>query len=137
MEQTFLNQATNIVTGGPEKAIPSLPAGLRGYNNDAAGAYFSVIERLGYAPAGLKDQLLNAPLQVEEEQDAHFGNPAANPYPTVSVSMLDKSDIYYQVAITKLQPILQRRVASTTSPTLKAHYQLLLAKIDKALGVKK
>ena len=71
MEQTFLNQATNIVTGGPEKAIPSLPAGLRGYNNDAAGAYFSVIERLGYAPAGLKTSCSTAPLQVEEEQDAH------------------------------------------------------------------
>ena len=74
---------------------------------------------------------------VDGKQDAQFGNPAANVYPTFSVNLLDKSDIYYQVAITKLHPIVQRRVATATSPTIKAHYQLLLVKIEKALGLKK
>ena len=49
MEHTFLNQATNVVTGGVEKAIPSFPAAIRSYDNDAASTYLSVIERLGYA----------------------------------------------------------------------------------------
>ena len=137
MEHTFLNQATNVVIDGVEGASPAVPAAIRSYDNDAAGTYLSVIERLGYAPADLKAQLLNAPVAVDGEQDAQFGNPAANVYPTFSVKLLDKSDIYYQVAITKLHPIVQRRVATATSPTIKAHYQLLLVKIEKALGLKK
>lgn len=137
MEQTFLNQAQAVVTGGAEKATPTLPQGLRGYENDAASIYLSVIERLGYAPADLKTQLLNAPLMDGDAQDAQFGNPAANVYPTFNVNLLDKSDIYYQMAVSKLHPIVARRAASATSPTLKAHYQLLLAKLEKALGLKK
>lgn len=137
MEHSFVNQANAIVTGGTDKATPTLPQGLRGYENDAASVYLSVIERLGYAPDGLKAQLLQAPAEAFVQDEAAFGSPASNPYPTFNVNLLDKSDVYYQVALNKLHPIVQRRATSATSPALKAHYQLLLAKIEKALGLKK
>ena len=127
MEQTFLNQAAAAVSGGSSKAAPTVPTALTG--SDATDIYFDLANRFGTVPAELKEQLLSDNVQ--------FGNPAQSPYPTFSISSHDNSDLFYQAAIVKLRPVVARRAASAGTPDLKAHYSILLNKIDKALDDKK
>ena len=127
MEQTFLNQAAAAVSGGSSKAAPTVPTALTG--SDAGDLYFDLANRFGTVPAELKEQLLSDNVQ--------FGNPAQSPYPTFSISSHDNSDLFYQAALVKLRPVVARRAASAGTPDLKAHYSILLNKIDKALDDKK
>ena len=127
MEQTFLNQAAAAVSGGSSKAAPTVPTALTG--SDAGDLYFDLANRFGTVPAELKEQLL--------AENVQFGNPAQSPYPTFSISSHDNSDLFYQAAIVKLRPVVARRAASAGTPDLKAHYSILLNKIEKALDDKK
>ena len=127
LEQTFLNQAEAAVSGGASKAAPSVPTALAG--SDATDLYFDLVNRFGTVPTELKDQLFT--------ENVQFGNPAQSPYPTFSISSHDNSDLYYQAALVKLRPIMARRAASAGTPDLKAHYSIMLQKIDKALDDKK
>ena len=127
LEQTFLNQAEAAVSGGASKAAPSVPTALAG--SDATDLYFDLVNRLGTVPTELKDQLFT--------ENVQFGNPAQSPYPTFSISSHDNSDLYYQAALVKLRPVMARRAASAGTPDLKAHYSIMLQKIDKALDDKK
>lgn len=127
LEQTFLNQAEAAVSGGASKAAPSVPTALAG--SDATDLYFDLVNRLGTVPTELKDQLFS--------ENVQFGNPAQSPYPTFSISSHDNSDLYYQAALVKLRPVMARRAASAGTPDLKAHYSIMLQKIDKALDDKK
>ena len=127
MEQTFLNQAAAAVSGGSSKAAPTVPTALTG--SDAGDLYFDLANRFGAVPAELKEQLLSDNVQ--------FGNPAQSPYPTFSISSHDNSDLFYQAALVKLRPVVARRAASAGTPDLKAHYSILLNKIEKALDDKK
>ena len=127
MEQTFLNQAGAAVSGGSSKAAPSVPAALT--SSDATDVYFDLLNRFGTVPAELKSQLLS--------ENVHFGNPGQSPYPAFSITSHDNSDLYYQAALVKLRPVVARRAASAGTPDLKAHYAILLNKIDKALDDKK
>ncbi len=127
MEQTFLNQAAAAVSGGSSKAAPTVPTALAG--SDAGDLYFDLANRFGTVPAELKEQLLSDNVQ--------FGNPAQSPYPTFSISSHDNSDLFYQAALVKLRPVVARRAASAGTPDLKAHYSILLNKIEKALDDKK
>lgn len=127
LEQTFLNQAEAAVSGGASKAAPSVPTALAG--SDATDLYFDLVNRFGTVPTELKDQLFT--------ENVQFGNPAQTPYPTFSISSHDNSDLYYQAALVKLRPVMARRAASAGTPDLKAHYSIMLQKIDKALDDKK
>ena len=127
LEQTFLNQAEAAVSGGASKAAPSVPTALAG--SDATDLYFDLVNRFGTVPTELKDQLFT--------ENVQFGNPAQSPYPTFSISSHDNSDLYYQAALVKLRPVMARRAASAGTPDLKAHYSIMLQKIDKALDDKK
>ena len=127
LEQTFLNQAEAAVSGGASKAAPSVPTALAG--SDATDLYFDLVNRFGTVPTELKNQLFT--------ENVQFGNPAQSPYPTFSISSHDNSDLYYQAALVKLRPIMARRAASAGTPDLKAHYSIMLQKIDKALDDKK
>ena len=127
LEQTFLNQAEAAVSGGASKAAPSVPTALAG--SDATDLYFDLVNRLGTVPTELKNQLFT--------ENVQFGNPAQSPYPTFSISSHDNSDLYYQAALVKLRPVMARRAASAGTPDLKAHYSIMLQKIDKALDDKK
>lgn len=127
MEQTFLNQAGAAVSGGASKAAPAVPTALA--DSDAADTYLDLLERLGSVPAELKARLLDSSVA--------FGNPAQSPYPGFSIGAHDKSDLYYQAALVKLRPVVARRAASAATPDLKAHYTMMLQKIDKALDDKK
>lgn len=127
LEQTFLNQAEAAVSGGASKAAPSVPTALAG--SDATDLYFDLVNRFGTVPTELKDQLFS--------ENVQFGNPAQSPYPTFSISSHDNSDLYYQAALVKLRPVMARRAASAGTPDLKAHYSIMLQKIDKALDDKK
>ena len=127
LEQTFLNQAEAAVSGGASKAAPTVPTALAG--SDATDLYFDLVNRLGTVPTELKDQLFT--------ENVQFGNPAQSPYPTFSISSHDNSDLYYQAALVKLRPVMARRAASAGTPDLKAHYSIMLQKIDKALDDKK
>lgn len=127
LEQTFLNQAEAAVSGGASKAAPSVPTALAGSN--ATDLYFDLVNRFGTVPTELKDQLFT--------ENVQFGNPAQSPYPTFSISSHDNSDLYYQAALVKLRPVMARRAASAGTPDLKAHYSIMLQKIDKALDDKK
>ena len=127
LEQTFLNQAEAAVSGGASKAAPSVPTALAG--SDATDIYFDLVNRFGTVPTELKDQLFS--------ENVQFGNPAQSPYPTFSISSHDNSDLYYQAALVKLRPVMARRAASAGTPDLKAHYSIMLQKIDKALDDKK
>ena len=127
MEQTFLNQAAAAVSGGSSKAAPTVPTALTG--SDAGDLYFDLANRFGTVPAELKEQLLS--------ENVQFGNPAQSPYPTFSISSHDNSDLFYQAALVKLRPVVARRAASAGTPDLKAHYSILLNKIEKALDDKK
>ena len=127
LEQTFLNQAEAAVSGGASKAAPTVPTALAG--SDATDLYFDLVNRFGTVPTELKDQLFT--------ENVQFGNPAQSPYPTFSISSHDNSDLYYQAALVKLRPIMARRAASAGTPDLKAHYSIMLQKIDKALDDKK
>lgn len=127
MEQTFLNQAGAAVSGGSSKAAPSVPAALT--SSDATDVYFDLVNRFGTVPAELKSQLLS--------ENVQFGNPGQSPYPAFSITSHDNSDLYYQAALVKLRPVVARRAASAGTPDLKAHYTILLNKIDKALDDKK
>lgn len=127
LEQTFLNQAEAAVSGGSSKAAPSVPTALAG--SDATDLYFDLVNRFGTVPTELKDQLFS--------ENVQFGNPAQTPYPTFSISSHDNSDLYYQAALVKLRPVMARRAASAGTPDLKAHYSIMLQKIDKALDDKK
>lgn len=127
LEQTFLSQAEAAVSGGASKAAPSVPTALAG--SDATDLYFDLVNRFGTVPTELKDQLFT--------ENVQFGNPAQSPYPTFSISSHDNSDLYYQAALVKLRPVMARRAASAGTPDLKAHYSIMLQKIDKALDDKK
>ena len=127
LEQTFLNQAEAAVSGGASKAAPTVPTALAG--SDATDLYFDLVNRFGTVPTELKDQLFT--------ENVQFGNPAQSPYPTFSISSHDNSDLYYQAALVKLRPVMARRAASAGTPDLKAHYSIMLQKIDKALDDKK
>ena len=127
LEQTFLNQAEAAVSGGSSKAAPTVPTALAG--SDATDLYFDLVNRFGTVPAELKNQLFT--------ENVQFGNPAQSPYPTFSISSHDNSDLYYQAALVKLRPVMARRAASAGTPDLKAHYSIMLQKIDKALDDKK
>lgn len=127
LEQTFLNQAEAAVSGGASKAAPSVPTALAG--SDATDLYFDLVNRFGTVPTELKNQLFT--------ENVQFGNPAQSPYPTFSISSHDNSDLYYQAALVKLRPVMARRAASAGTPDLKAHYSIMLQKIDKALDDKK
>ena len=127
LEQTFLNQAEAAVSGGSSKAAPTVPTALAG--SDATDLYFDLVNRFGTVPTELKDQLFT--------ENVQFGNPAQSPYPTFSISSHDNSDLYYQAALVKLRPVMARRAASAGTPDLKAHYSIMLQKIDKALDDKK
>ncbi len=127
LEQTFLNQAEAAVSGGASKAAPTVPTALAG--SDATDLYFDLVNRFGTVPTELKDQLFT--------ENVQFGNPAQTPYPTFSISSHDNSDLYYQAALVKLRPVMARRAASAGTPDLKAHYSIMLQKIDKALDDKK
>jgi hypothetical protein len=127
LEQTFLNQAEAAVSGGSSKAAPTVPTALAG--SDATDLYFDLVNRFGTVPTELKDQLFT--------ENVQFGNPAQTPYPTFSISSHDNSDLYYQAALVKLRPVMARRAASAGTPDLKAHYSIMLQKIDKALDDKK
>lgn len=127
LEQTFLNQAEAAVSGGASKAAPSVPTALAG--SDATDLYFDLVNRFGTVPTELKNQLFT--------ENVQFGNPAQTPYPTFSISSHDNSDLYYQAALVKLRPVMARRAASAGTPDLKAHYSIMLQKIDKALDDKK
>lgn len=127
LEQTFLNQAEAAVSGGASKAAPSVPTALAG--SDATDLYFDLVNHFGTVPTELKDQLFS--------ENVQFGNPAQSPYPTFSISSHDNSDLYYQAALVKLRPVMARRAASAGTPDLKAHYSIMLQKIDKALDDKK
>ena len=127
LEQTFLNQAEAAVSGGASKAAPSVPTALAG--SDATDLYFDLVNRFGTVPTELKDQLFT--------ENVQFGNPAQSPYPAFSISSYDNSDLFYQAALVKLRPVMARRAASAGTPDLKAHYSIMLQKIDKALDDKK
>ena len=127
LEQTFLNQAEAAVSGGASKAAPTVPTALAG--SDATDLYFDLVNRFGTVPTELKNQLFT--------ENVQFGNPAQSPYPTFSISSHDNSDLYYQAALVKLRPVMARRAASAGTPDLKAHYSIMLQKIDKALDDKK
>ena len=127
MEQTFLNQAEAAVSGGASKAAPSVPTALAG--SDATDLYFDLVNRFGTVPTELKNQLFT--------ENVQFGNPAQSPYPAFSISSYDNSDLFYQAALVKLRPVMARRAASAGTPDLKAHYSIMLQKIDKALDDKK
>ena len=127
LEQTFLNQAEAAVSGGASKAAPSVPTALAG--SDATDIYFDLVNRFGTVPTELKDQLFT--------ENVQFGNPAQSPYPAFSISSYDNSDLFYQAALVKLRPVMARRAASAGTPDLKAHYSIMLQKIDKALDDKK
>ena len=127
LEQTFLNQAEAAASGGASKAAPTVPTALAG--SDATDLYFDLVNRFGTVPTELKDQLFT--------ENVQFGNPAQTPYPTFSISSHDNSDLYYQAALVKLRPVMARRAASAGTPDLKAHYSIMLQKIDKALDDKK
>lgn len=128
MEQTFLNQAAAAVSGGSSKAAPTIPVALTN-GSEVTDIYFDLMDKLGNVPSQLREQLLAA--------NTNFGNPSTLPYPSFSISNIDKSDLYYQASLVKLRPIVARRTASTSDPAIKAHYTLLLKKIDKALDDKK
>ena len=115
------------MSGGASKAAPSVPTALAG--SDATDLYFDLVNHFGTVPTELKDQLFS--------ENVQFGNPAQSPYPTFSISSHDNSDLYYQAALVKLRPVMARRAASAGTPDLKAHYSIMLQKIDKALDDKK
>lgn len=66
-----------------------------------------------------------------------YGNPPVSLLPGFKASLVDQSDIYLYASMLRLKPLLEKCLKSTMNNEAKAHYQLLLFKVNKALEVKK
>ena len=83
----------------------------------------------GNGPAALQSTM---PTFTQTNSTA-FGNPNASLAPTVEVSLLDGSAIYFYTSLLKLKPMLEKCVKSNLSPDALSHYSMLLFKVNKAL----
>lgn len=121
LQRYFVENAMSSIEGR-NSAAGAPPTGI-----SLTDAFFEITNRYGYLPQESKLAL-----------DAYkFGNPAKNLAPQVDISKLDNSNMYFYGALLKLQPLLKSRVATASSPELKAHYQFLLYKVEKTMNNKK
>ncbi|MDO4780221.1 MAG: zinc-dependent metalloprotease [Bacteroides sp.] len=123
MQKTFVELGSMSVTTG--KAPISLPFQLAD-GKSLAEVYFGLTEKYGSLPNDLVDKL----------KVSAYGDPSKTIYPKVNLEQMDNSSIYFYDALMKLKPLLIIRVKSTTDVDLKAHYQSLLYKVNKALRIK-
>lgn len=123
MQRYFVNNALAGVSGSTSST--SAPKALAGMSE--TDVFFALTSQLGYVPQAYKGVL----------GTYQFGNPSSNLFPGVDIRRLDNSPMYFYGALLKLRPLLKNRVANTSSTNLKAHYQLLLFKVEKALDSKK
>lgn len=105
------------------------PGGSKSITSDVslAETFLMVAQELGEVPISYHQAL----------QEYRFGSPGNNLLPNVNIKQLDNSDMYFYGILTKLRPLLENRVKTTSSTHLKSHYQLLLFKTEKALKIKK
>lgn len=66
-----------------------------------------------------------------------YGNPPMSMLPAFNTTLVDKSDVYLYASLLRLKPMLEKCVKAPIGNEAKAHYQLLLFKVNKALEVTK
>lgn len=75
---------------------------------------------------------------MQTDNDVYaYGNPPVSLVPTINPALVDKSDVYFYASMLRLKPLLEKCLASPLDNAAKAHYQLLLFKVNKALEVKR
>lgn len=121
LEKTFVERIRLSVTD-PKKAMPELPVALRS-DASLADTYLSLLE----LPIALTSE------QRTQLMTTAFGDPSRAPYPQIKLENLNKSELYYFEMLDKLQPLLKERIAKTQDASLKAHYELMLYRIEKLL----
>lgn len=62
-----------------------------------------------------------------------YGNPTSSLAPTITPAMVDRSDIYFYSSLLKLKPMLEKCLKKNLPNDAKAHYQMLLFKVNKEL----
>ncbi|MDO5664097.1 MAG: zinc-dependent metalloprotease [Bacteroidia bacterium] len=122
LERYFVNNALAVMSGSASAASPSALTSLSTTEN-----FFTIKQELGHLPTEYKQAM----------EPYKFGNPSTSFLPNIDIKRLDSSPMYFYGALQKLLPILKSRASTASSTELKAHYQLLLFKVEKVLDNKK
>lgn len=118
LQRYFVALAQHSIEGGQNAPAPN-----GGMKIGIADLYFKCMNQIGYFP--------NAAMQYLNEHQ--FGNPDMPLTPKVNPQAVDRSSMYLYGLLLKLRPDLESRLKKTSSDELKAHYQLLLYKVNKLL----
>lgn len=118
LEKTFVERARLGLTD-PKKSAPSMPIGLRA-TDSYADAFFAL-------------QTLPPSLHEEQRQQLAayaYGNPGASLYPKYDLASINKFEMYYYEALGRLRTLLPQRIAEAKSTSQRAHYELMLYRIE-------